>query len=106
MAYFVYRTHKWAGDFLVTIGDKPKSVEQCPGIYFPHYEGEFESYNDPREAVEAAIRIRDAWRVDRVGKIDPTPEDIRIDGDDDGDDDAGTREWAEYEWNANMPAGN
>lgn len=104
MAYFVYRTHQWEGDYLVVIGDSLDTAD--PGMYRPRYKGEGESYSDPREAVEAAIRIRDAWRADRVGKFDPTPEDIHLDCDEDGDDDEVTRECADYEWNAEMPVGN
>jgi hypothetical protein len=40
-----------------------------PGALVQKYPGEFEEYNDPREAAEAAIRIARAWRADK-GLID------------------------------------
>jgi hypothetical protein len=98
MAYFVSRQAVWGtGAFVVEIAGSLDT--SGPDAYSPPYEGEVESYNDPREAVEAAISIRDSWRVDRQGKQDPSPEDIFLDSDEEGeDDDATTRAWAVQEW--------
>lgn len=40
-----------------------------PDMLVAKYEGEGEEYADPREAVEAALKVRDAWKANRPGDV-------------------------------------
>jgi hypothetical protein len=81
MPYFVSRQHYWhSGDLVVEIAgggtdyaNPDMLVEKYPGL------GEGKEYDDPREAVAAAIKIRDAWNADTLADresghvIEPDP---------------------------------
>jgi len=63
--YFVSRQHYWPdGEHIVEIAVGGRDYAN-PDMLVPKYTGEGEEYEDPREAVAAAIAIRDAWRKDK-----------------------------------------
>jgi hypothetical protein len=71
-----------------------------PDMLVAKYEGEGEEYADPREAVETALKIRDAWKKDKPGDT------INVAHGDtngmtlpfEGDTDEALKEWAEKKY--------
>lgn len=62
--YTITRQRQWPdGDNVVEISSG--GLDYCnPDALVQKYDGEFEQYDDPREAVEIAIEICRAWRAD------------------------------------------
>lgn len=57
------QVNTYDGTWAVEISDG--GIAYCnPGALSPKYPGEFEEYDNPVEAVEAAIRIAQAWQKD------------------------------------------
>ncbi|HEY7415550.1 MAG TPA: hypothetical protein VH593_10185 [Ktedonobacteraceae bacterium] len=111
MPYFVSRQHYWDnGDYGVEI---VRDLDDAsPDMLVAKYPDEGE-YDDPRDAVEAAIKIRDAWQADMVKDGGPdylapvvgiygfttghglvAPEEVPSD--------KHLRAWAKKEWAANV----
>ncbi len=62
--WFVSRQRNWPdGDLVVEIAAGGLDYSN-PGMLVSKYSGEGQEYTDPREAVEAAIKIATAWRKD------------------------------------------
>ena len=64
MSYTVSRQKQWPnGDPVVEVSEG--GIDYCnPDALVSAYEGEFQEYRDPREAVKVAINICRAWRKD------------------------------------------
>ena len=66
--YFVSRQHYYYQDeYFVEIA-YPSIDYSSPDMLICKYSGEGESYTDPREAVQVAIKIRDQWKEDLKGE--------------------------------------
>ena len=66
MKYFVSRQVYWPdGDHVVEIASGGCDYAN-PDMLVPHYPGEGQEYDDPREALKAAFAIRDAWKDCRI----------------------------------------
>jgi hypothetical protein len=64
MSYFVSRQMYWPdGDAVVEIAVGGSDVSGCD-MLVAKYAGEGEEYADPREALQAAVDIREAWKQD------------------------------------------
>jgi hypothetical protein len=64
MPWFVSRQKYWPdGDLVVEIASGGRDYAN-PDMLSPKYAGEGEEYNDPREALDVALEIRDAWISD------------------------------------------
>lgn len=63
--FTVTRQNQWPdGDLVVEISEG--GLDYCnPGALSERYPGEFEQFEDPREAVETAIKIGEAWKKDK-----------------------------------------
>lgn len=62
MKYFVSRQVEWiSGDHIVEVVCGGVDYAN-PDMLVPYFKGEGCEYNDPREAVDAAINIRNAWK--------------------------------------------
>jgi hypothetical protein len=71
MPYFVSRQHYWPdGNFIVEVASGGLDYAN-PDMLVAKYPrlGEGETYDDPREAVQAAIAVARAWRLDSGKKI-------------------------------------
>lgn len=63
-SWTVTRQHQWPdGLYAVEVSAGGRDYTN-PGALSKKYSGEFETYRDPREAVEVAIRICRDWRKD------------------------------------------
>jgi len=65
MAWTVTRQGQWPnGDNIVEVSEG--GIDYCnPDALVAKYAGEFQTFEDPREAAETAIEICKAWRRDR-----------------------------------------
>jgi hypothetical protein len=64
MVWFVSRQRYWPdGDLMVEIAGGGRDYSN-PDMFSPKYPGEGKEYADPREAVKAALTIRDLWKKD------------------------------------------
>lgn len=71
MPYFVSRQHYWPdGNLIVEVASGGLDYAN-PDMLVAKYQrlGEGETYDDPREAVQAAIAVARAWRLDSGKKI-------------------------------------
>jgi len=58
------QVNTYTGDQVVEISDGSLDYSN-PGALCKRYPGEFDSFDDPREAVETAIKIAKAWQADK-----------------------------------------
>lgn len=80
MAYYVSRQLYWPdGDPVVEIAAGGLNYAN-PDMLCAQFAGEGETYVDPRDALDAAISIRDGWKMFERGykKSKINPDDIRI----------------------------
>jgi len=65
----VTRQHQWPDGYLVVEISKG-GIDYCnPDALNRKYPGEFEEYKDPTEAVDTAIKIAEAWKMDSGKRI-------------------------------------
>ncbi len=69
MAYFVSRQrYYYSGENLVEVTEGGVDYAGADMLH-PKYPGEAKEYIDPREAVRAALAIRDLWRADGEAEV-------------------------------------
>jgi hypothetical protein len=95
MSYFVSRQHYWPN------GERGVEIvrdldDASPDMLVAKFDGEGREYDDPSDAVEAAIKIRDAWQAE----LDATP-----DPDDDPDMDSSVAIYGFTTFHGQVPTG-
>jgi hypothetical protein len=103
MGYYVSRQHYYySGENVVEI--EPGGLDYSgPDMLTTKYPGEGVEFDDPRDAVEAAIRIRDSWRADAGETVHisygQTTGGMGMEHEsDDTDNDEAARDWARRRW--------
>ena len=66
MVCTVTRQDQWMGDLMVEFSDGGFDYAN-PDMLSPKYDGEGETFIDPRDAVDAAISIFNEWKADEPG---------------------------------------
>jgi len=101
MVFFVSRQHYFNQNLNAVEIAFPSIDYSSPDMLVANYAGEGEEYKDPRDAVEAALRIRDEWKKDSGEEIIVTAGSFNgMEGEEETDEDL--RAWAEKQY-ASMP---